>query len=72
MTRSLLGIALTLLLVLHTDWWLWNDGRMFLGLPVGLTYHVGYCVVATLVLALVVRFAWPVGADDDTGGGAEP
>ncbi len=28
------------LLVLHHDWWFWNDGRLLFGfLPVGLAYH---------------------------------
>ena len=67
--RVLLYLALILLLLLHGDLWLWRDGRFVLGLPVGLTYHIVYCFVAAALLGLVVRFAWPVEADD---GRSEP
>jgi hypothetical protein len=58
-TRRSLYAALVLLFLLHNDLWLWNDPRFVLGLPVGLTYHVVFCAVVTLLLALLVRFAWP-------------
>jgi len=57
--RALLYAALVLLFVLHQDSWLWDDPRIVLGLPVGLTYHVVYCLVASLLLWLLVRLAWP-------------
>ena len=57
--RRLLYAALALLLVLHQDLWLWDDPRIVLGLPVGLTYHVVYCLVAALLLGIAVMFAWP-------------
>ena len=57
--RTLLYAALVLVFLLHNDLWLWNDARLVLGLPVGLTYHVAYCFVVAGVLALLVRFAWP-------------
>jgi hypothetical protein len=65
--RGLLYAALALLFVLHQDLWLWDDPRIVLGLPVGLTYHFVYCLVAALLLGLSVRFAWPEGvvAQDD-------
>ena len=59
--RALLYAALFLLFVLHQDSWLWDDPRIVLGLPVGLSYHVVYCLVASLLLGLTVRFAWPEG-----------
>ena len=46
--------ALVLLYLLHNDLWLWHDGRMAFGLPVGLLYHVGYCLVAAALLAWLV------------------
>ena len=30
-----------------------------LGLPVGLTYHIGVCLLVSLIAAILVRFAWP-------------
>lgn len=57
------GAAVAALLVtlflLHQDVWLWRDGRLVLGLPVGLAYHVGYCLAVALVLGRAVRWAWP-------------
>jgi hypothetical protein len=28
-------------------------------LPVGLTYHVAFCLVVALLMGLLVRYAWP-------------
>jgi len=57
--RRILYAALLLLFLLHNDLWLWSDSRLVLGLPAGLTYHIGYCLVVSLVMALLVRHAWP-------------
>lgn len=57
--RWALYAALGLLYLLHNDLWLWRDARLILGLPVGLVYHVGFCLVTSIVLALLVRWAWP-------------
>jgi len=65
--RALLYGALVLLFLLHQDFWLWDDPRMVLGLPVGLTYHLVYCLAAALLLAFAVRFAWPEGAEASEG-----
>ena len=65
--RLLLYALLATLYLLHTDLWLWNDPSWSFGLPVGLTYHVFYCLAAAATLALLVRHAWPhhLAADDD-------
>ncbi|MEK7414606.1 MAG: DUF3311 domain-containing protein [Planctomycetota bacterium] len=56
---------LVLLIALHQDFWLWTDRTLLWGvLPIGLAYHVGYAVVAALTMALLVRYAWPKGVDD--------
>lgn len=57
--RRVLYGALLLLFVLRIDVWQWDDPRRVLGLPVGLTYHIGICVAVSLIAALLVRFAWP-------------
>ena len=44
---GLLGFVV--LLVLHQDFWLWDRSENVLGLPVGLAYHVGLCLVASAV-----------------------
>ena len=58
-SRTWLFGALGLLYLLHNDLWLWRDSRLLLGLPVGLTYHVLYCAATAVLMALVVRWAWP-------------
>jgi len=58
---TLLYAALAALYVLHNDVWLWNDSRLWLGLPAGLIYHIGFCIAASAVLGLMVMYAWPPG-----------
>ena len=62
-------LALWVLVVfaLHQDFWNWTKaGPLFLGLlPPGLTYHLGYSVLAALTMALLVGHAWPAGLEDE-------
>jgi len=67
--RRLVAALLAALFVLHQDVWFWRDSRLVFGLPVGLTYHVAFCVAVTLVLVLAVRWGWP--REVPTGGGRE-
>ena len=53
--RWLLYCLLVLLFLLHNDFWLWETPRLVLGVPVGLLYHIGFCVVATLLMAAFVK-----------------
>jgi hypothetical protein len=55
MTRRLLYAALALLALLHQDVWNWDALRWTLGLPAGLTYHVGFCLAVSIVMAALVR-----------------
>lgn len=55
MTGRLVTLALLLLFLLHNDLWWWFDDRLVLGLPVGLAYHVGFCIVTAGVLAVAAR-----------------
>jgi hypothetical protein len=57
--HPLLYALLAALYLLHTDLWLWDDPSWSFGLPVGLTYHVFYCLAAAAAMALLVRHAWP-------------
>ena len=57
--RMVAWAGLPVLYVLHNDFWLWDDPRMVLGLPVGLTYHAAFCIAATVVMWLLVTYAWP-------------
>lgn len=66
LVRWLLYVAIAVLYLLHNDIWLWDDARIVWGLPVGLLYHVGYCVAATGLMVLLVNYAWPEQYDDET------
>jgi hypothetical protein len=59
--RVVLGSAILIFYAIHQDVWFWRTARpLLLGfLPVGLVYHAAYCVVAALLMAALVRFAWP-------------
>lgn len=57
--RRLVYAALALAFLLHNDLWLWDDASSVAGLPVGLAYHVGFCLAVALLMGLLVRFAWP-------------
>ena len=57
--RAAVAALLVALFLLHQDVWLWRDGRLVFGLPVGLAYHVAYCFATALVLGRAVQWAWP-------------
>jgi hypothetical protein len=69
--RVAVAALLVALFVLHQDVWLLRDPRLVLGLPIGLAYHVAFCLVVTLVLALAVRWSWPREVSPAGDGGAE-
>ena len=70
--RRLSWAGIPILFVLHADWWLWDDPRMVFGLPAGLIYHALYCLVATLGMLLLVKYAWPAHLEVDEGGNDRP
>ncbi|RMG40443.1 MAG: DUF3311 domain-containing protein [Planctomycetota bacterium] len=58
--RRVVWILIAALIVLHHDFWWWTDGTLLGGaIPIGLAYHMGLSVAASLVWLLTVRFAWP-------------
>lgn len=60
MKHIIFWIALGALLILHHDWWFWNDGRLLFGfLPVGLAYHAFISLAASGLWAWAVFGAWP-------------
>jgi hypothetical protein len=64
---ALLYAALVALYLLHNDLWLWNDPSLVFGLPVGLMYHVGFALATSVVLTLLVIYAWPDHLDRESG-----
>ena len=57
--RGLLYLAFLVLYLLHNDLWFWHDPSLVLGIPIGLIYHIGFCVAASILMVLLVNFAWP-------------
>lgn len=69
--------ALPALYLLHNDLWFWDDPNRFLGLPIGLTYHILFSAVVVLAMWRLVRVAWPGDVLDELAGeasdeGADP
>ena len=57
--RQALYFVLIALYLLHNDFWLWNSSQLLAGIPMGLVYHVVFCVAASLLMLGLVRYAWP-------------
>ena len=54
-TKWLFYFLIVLLFLLHNDFWFWKTPQLVLGLPVGLLYHIGFCLVVTLLMAIFVK-----------------
>ena len=50
---------------IHLNYWMWDDGRIVLGFPANLLYHVVLSLVLSAVLFLLVHRAWPRYLDED-------
>lgn len=61
MKRILLIVAVVVLYILHQDFWFWRTPYplVFGFVPIGLFYHACFAVAASLVMWLLVKFAWP-------------
>ena len=70
-SRWILYIGLVVLFLLHNDFWLWDNPQRVMGLPIGLLYHIGFCVAAAILMALVINHAWPQHLRDEDADQAE-
>ena len=62
--QKVVWTLVVLLVVLHQDVWFWEDERLVFGfLPVGLAWHMGISVGASLTWLLATRHCWPAEAD---------
>jgi hypothetical protein len=61
MKKILLVVAVAVLYILHQDIWFWRTARplVFGFLPIGLFYHACFSIAASLLMWLLVTFAWP-------------
>ena len=70
--RLALALAVLAFFALHQDFWYWRSARpLLLGfLPPGLWYHIAYTLAASVLMAVLVRWAWPRGPGGGQGPGA--
>ena len=61
MKKILLVFAVAVLYLLHQDFWFWRTAHplVFGFVPIGLFYHGCYSIAASLLMWLLVKFAWP-------------
>jgi hypothetical protein len=61
------GVLVALLYVLHQDFWFWRAARplVFGFLPIGLFYHAVFTAACSIVLWLLVKYAWPAHLEDE-------
>jgi hypothetical protein len=65
MKHKLFWVAFAAIVILHHDWWLWDDGRLRFGfLPVGLGYHAVISLAAGALWAWAVLGVWPERFED--------
>jgi hypothetical protein len=52
--------------LVHQDFWNWKKAEplIFGFLPIGLAYHAGYSILAAILMAVLVRIAWPKHLED--------
>ena len=64
--KILVTVLILAVYVLHQDWWNWHKAvpLVFGFLPVGLAYHVVYSVLASILMAVLVKLAWPKHLED--------
>jgi len=59
MKYTIWGLVLLLILI-HQDFWFWDDSRLVFGfMPIGLVYHAGISIAASLTWLLATVYAWP-------------
>jgi Protein of unknown function (DUF3311) len=60
MKKLLLFLLIAGVYVLHQDFWNWKSTDLIFGfVPIGMAYHAGYSVLAAIMMAILVKFAWP-------------
>ena len=64
--KLMLGLLVLGVFLLHQDFWNWRKaGPLVFGcLPVGLAYHAAYAILAAIMMAVLVKFAWPKELDE--------
>lgn len=67
--KFLLSLLVLGVFLLHQDFWNWRKSDLVFGfLPVGLAYHAAYAILAAVLMAVLVKFAWPKELDEMEAG----
>ncbi len=66
MKKILLLLLVVVVYCLHQDFWFWkkHEPLVFGFLPVGLAYHAAYSILAAILMAVLVKYAWPKHLED--------
>ncbi len=65
--RTLMWMLFAVLVVLHHDWWFWNDPWLAFGfLPIGLGYQMLISLAASALWGWAALNAWPQHLDELT------
>jgi hypothetical protein len=60
MRSILLVVAVAALYILHQDIWFWRSSYLVFGfVPIGLFYHGLFTIAVSLLMWLLVTYAWP-------------
>ena len=64
--KWVLFVLTLVMIVVHQDFWNWKKAEplVFGFLPIGLAYHAGYSVLAAILMAVLVKVAWPKHLED--------
>ena len=58
--KYIITVLIIVLVVLHQDYWQWNNGTLDFGfVPRALTYHAALSVLAAITWAMAVQWCWP-------------
>ncbi len=58
--KCLLTLLVIAVYLVHQDFWNWKNSTLVFGfLPMGLAYHAAYSILASITMAVLVKFAWP-------------
>ena len=70
MKKTLLFLLVALVYVAHQDFWNWRkaDPMIFGFLPIGLAYHAFYAIICSVLMAILVKVAWPKHLEKDETG----
>ena len=69
MKRFVLFLFIALVYVAHQDFWNWKKSELVFGfLPVGLAYHAAYAVLCAIMMAVLVKVAWPAHLESTESG----